>query len=78
MIARTLHPPQFNLTREIVLVVVNRTTVNGDTHHQEDVSLSLPQFNKIHEASIVRGEDVSNVDTIPDLNRMTHQILSMW
>ena len=39
--------------------------------------LFLPQLNKLHEPSIVRGEDVSNVADIPTQNRLTHQILSM-
>ena len=26
----------------------------------------------------MRGEDASNVAIIPDQNRLTHQILSMW
>ena len=51
---------------------------DGDAQQQEDAPLFLPQFNKVHEASIVWGEDASNVATIPDQNRLTHQILSTW
>jgi hypothetical protein len=32
---------------------------------QEDATLFLPQLNQLHEHSIVRGEDASNVVAIP-------------
>ena len=51
---------------------------DGDAQQQEAAPLFLPQLNKLHEASIVRGEDASNVAAIPAQNRLTHQILSMW
>ncbi len=38
---------------------------------QEDAPLFLPQLNQIHELSIVRGEDVSNVVVIPTQHRVT-------
>ncbi len=52
-----------------------RSQQDGDAQQQ---ALFLPQLNKLHEASIVRGEDASNVAAIPAQNRLTHQILSMW
>ena len=51
---------------------------DGDAQQQEAAPLFLPQLNKLHEASHVRGEDASNVAAIPPQNRLTHQILSMW
>ena len=57
---------------------VGRSQQDGDAQQQEAAPLFLPQLNKLHEASIVRGEDASNVAAIPAQNRLTHQILSMW
>ncbi len=37
---------------------------DGDAQQQEAAPLFLPQLNKLHEASIVRGEDASNVAAI--------------
>ena len=51
---------------------------DGDAQQQEDDPLFLPQLNKLHESSIVRGEDTSNVAGIPPQNRPTQQILSMF
>ena len=45
---------------------------------QEAAALFLPQLNQLHELSIVRGEDASNVVVIPTQDRVTHQILSRW
>ena len=50
--------------------------VLDDVSHQESSPLFLPQLNQLHEFSIVRGEDASNVVTIPSQNRVTQQILS--
>jgi hypothetical protein len=46
---------------------------------QEDDTLFIPQFNHLHEDSIVLGEDDSNVTVtvIPVQNRVTLQILIM-
>jgi hypothetical protein len=57
---------------------VGRSQQDGDAQQQEAAPLFLPQLNKLHEASIVRGENASNVVAIPAQNRLTHQILSMW
>jgi hypothetical protein len=53
---------------------------DGVSQQQEDAPLFVPQLNRLHEASIVRGEDASNVavTAIPAQNRVTLQILSMW
>jgi hypothetical protein len=51
---------------------------DGDAQQQEAAPLVFPQLSKFHEASHVRGEDASNVATIPPQNWLTHQILSMW
>ena len=45
---------------------------------QESAPLFLPQLNQLHELSIVRGEDASNVVVIPTQHRVTQQILSRW
>jgi hypothetical protein len=54
---------------------------NGTSQQQETVSLSLPQINRLFEASIVRDESsASNADTavIPSQHRVTQQLLSHW
>ncbi len=50
---------------------------DGVSQQQQDAPLSIPQLNHLHEASIVWGEDASNVavTAIPAQNRLTHQIL---
>ena len=48
---------------------------------EEDAPLTIPQLNRLTEASLMRGEDASNVavTAIPaQNNRVTLQILSMW
>ena len=65
-------PPQF-----VTGTRVGRRQQDYDTQQQEDAPLFLPYLNKLHEASIVWGEDTSNVTTIPSQNRLTHQILIM-
>jgi hypothetical protein len=57
---------------------VGRSQQDGDAQQQAPAPLVLPQLNKLHEASFVRGEDASNVAAISAQNRLTHQILSMW
>ena len=47
-------------------------------YQQEAAPLFLPQLNQLHELSIVRGEDASNVVAIPTQHRVTQQILSRW
>ncbi len=54
---------------------------DGVSQQQETVSLSLPQLNRLIEASFVRDEiSVSNADVtvIPSQYRVTQQILSHW
>ncbi len=54
---------------------------DGVSQQQETTSLSLPQINRLFEASFVWDESsVSNSDTtvIPSQNRVTHQLLSHW
>ena len=54
---------------------------DGVSQHQEAVPLSIPQLNRLIEASIVRDENsFSNtpVTVIPSQYRVTQQILSHW
>ena len=48
---------------------------DGDAQQQEDAPLLLPQVNRLSEAYHVRGEDGSNMTTIPSQHRVTMQIL---
>ena len=54
----------------------------GVSQQQETASLSLPQLNRLHEASFVRDESsASNADdvaVIPSQHRVTQQLLSHW
>ena len=45
------------------------TSQDDDVHQQETDPLFLPQLNKLHETSLVRGEDASNVVVIPTQSR---------
>jgi hypothetical protein len=51
---------------------------DGVSQQQQHAPLFVPQLNRLHEASIVRAEDASNVvvTVVPAQN--TLQILSMW
>jgi hypothetical protein len=54
---------------------------DGVSHEEETTSLSLPQINRLIEASFVRDESSdSKVDAtaIPSQYRVTQQILSHW
>ena len=54
---------------------------DGVFQQQETASLSLPQLNRLIEASFVRDESsASNADVpvIPSQLKVTHQILSHW
>ncbi len=56
---------------------------DGVSQQQEDAPLFVPQLNRLHEASILRGEHASDVavTAIPAQNRVTlvtFQNLSMW
>ncbi len=53
---------------------------DGVSQQQGDAPLSIPQLNRLYEASSVRGEDASNaaVTAIPAQNKVTLQILRMW
>ena len=54
---------------------------DGVSQQQETAPLSLPQLNRLFEASFVRDESsVSNADVavIPSQHRVTQQILSHW
>ena len=44
---------------------VRRSSQDGDSQQQEAGPLFLPQLNSLHEAFHVRGEDASNMPTIP-------------
>ena len=48
----------------------------GGVSPEEDAPLFLPNLNQLHEISIVRGEDSSNVVVIPTQHRVTQQILN--
>jgi hypothetical protein len=54
---------------------------DGVPHHQETVTLMLPQLNRLIEASFVWDESsASNADAtvVPSQHRVTQQILSHW
>jgi hypothetical protein len=54
---------------------------DGVSHQEETATFSLPQFNRLFEASFVREESsASNADVavIPSQHRVTQQILSHW
>jgi hypothetical protein len=54
---------------------------DGVSQQEETASLSLPQLNRLHEASFVRDEiSASNADNavIPSQHRVTQQLLSHW
>jgi hypothetical protein len=53
--------------------------LDGASQQQEDAPLTIPQLNRLTEASLVRDEDASNVavTAIPAQNRVTLQILRM-
>jgi hypothetical protein len=54
---------------------------NGVSQQQETASLSLPQLNRLFEASFVRDESsASNAGTavIPSQHRVTQQLLRHW
>ncbi len=58
-----------------------RLSSQGVSQQQETASLSLPQLNRLIEASFVRDESsASNADVtaIPSQHRVTQQILSHW
>ena len=69
-------PPQ--QSRSGVRDRVGRSQQDGDAQEHEADPLLLPQLTRLHEVYHSRGEDDSNVATIPDQNRVTHQILSQW
>jgi hypothetical protein len=72
-IARTVHLPQINLVRGLVLA--GRNSQDGISQQQEASTLLIPQLKKLPEAFHVRGEDASNLPTIPLQKRFTRQIL---
>ena len=55
---------------------------DGVSQQQEAAPLSLPQLNRLFEASFVRDESSASNDddvaTIPSQLKVTHQILSHW
>ena len=51
---------------------------DGDAQQQEAAPLLLPQLNRLSQAYHVRGEDASNMPTIPSQHRVTMQILDHW
>ena len=56
-----------------------RNSEDGVSQQQEDAPLLIPQFNRLHETYIVRGDDVSNVpvSVIPVQNGLTQQIINL-
>jgi hypothetical protein len=55
-----------------------RNSQDGDSQQQEVGLLLIPQLNRLNEAFLVRGEDASNMLTIPSQNKVTQQIISLW
>ena len=55
-----------------------RNSQDGDSQQQEVGPLLIPQLNRRNEAFLVRGEDASNMLTIPSQNKVTQQIISLW
>ena len=55
---------------------VGRSQQDSDAQQQEAGPLLLPQLTRLHEAYHVRGEDASNMPTIPSQHRVTMQILN--
>jgi hypothetical protein len=55
-----------------------RNSQDGDSQQQEVGILLIPQLNRLNEAFLVRGEDASNMLTIPSQNKVTQQIISLW
>ena len=53
-----------------------RNSQDGVSHQQETDPLFLPLLNKLHQGFYVRGEDASNLTTIPLQSRVTLQILN--
>ena len=52
---------------------------DGVSQQEEAAPLFIPQLNRLHKASRVRGEGDSNaVPAIPAQHRLTHQILNDW
>ncbi len=56
---------------------VGRSSQDGDAQQQE-AGLLLPQLTRLSEAYHVRGEDDTNMPTIPSQHRVTMQILEHW
>jgi hypothetical protein len=57
---------------------VGHSSQDGDSQQQEAGPLLLPQLNRLNAAFLVRGEDASNMPTIPTQTRITTQILKHW
>ena len=60
---------------------VRSSSQDGVSHQQEPVPLSLPQFNRLVEDSLVRDESSASNDdvaVIPSQYRVTQQILNHW
>jgi len=54
---------------------------DGVSHQQEAVPLSIPQLDRLFEASFVRDESSASntvVTVIPSQHRVTQQLLSHW
>jgi hypothetical protein len=64
----------------VIVPLGGLSSQDGVSQQQEDAPLFIPQLNRLHGASIVRGKDASNVavTAMPVQNRITLQILSMW
>ena len=57
---------------------VGHSQQDGDARQQEADPRLLPQLTRLHEAYHARGEDVSNVVSIPTQHRGTQKILTRW
>jgi hypothetical protein len=69
------HLPSLNLAGGLVF---GHSSQDGDSQQQETGPLLIPQLNRLNEAFLVRGEDASNMPTIPTQKRITTQILKHW
>ena len=57
---------------------LGRSSQDRDSHQQETGPLFIPHLPRLHESFHVRGEDDSNMTTIPTQKRLTLQILNHW
>ncbi len=72
----TTPPPSQPETNERARL--GHSSQDGDAQQRETGPLLIPQLTRLHEAYHVRGEDTSNMPTIPSEHRVTIQILKHW